>query len=104
MRKNKFSLAISTGAADDTNKTAIWYNKKVDGLGHRFLSKLKDSLNKIQSSPSSFPRYKKESDIRKYAVIGFPYKIYYLFREDHIEILAIVHMSRSNSFIRRKLK
>jgi plasmid stabilization system protein ParE len=104
MKKNKFSIGISPGAADDTNKTAAWYDNKVIGLGDRFLSKLKDSLDKILSNPSSFPRYKKESDIRKYAVMGFPYKIYYLFREGHIEVLAIVHMSRSNSFIRRKLK
>lgn len=104
MGKNKFSFAISPGAADDTNKTAKWYDKKVDGLGYRFLSKLKASFDRIHSSPSSFARYKKESDIRKYAVGGFPYKIYYLFRNEHVEILAIVHMSRSNNFIRRKLK
>jgi len=104
MGKNNFSFAISPGAADDTNKAALWYNKKVDGLGYRFLSKLKISLDKIRSAPLSFTRYKKESDIRKYAVAGFPYKIYYLFRNEHIEILAIVHMSRSNKFIRKKLK
>jgi ParE toxin of type II toxin-antitoxin system, parDE len=104
MGKNKFSFAISSGAAGDTNKAAKWYDKKVDGLGYRFLTKLKVSLDKIHSAPSSFARYKKESDIRKYSVAGFPYKIYYIFRDEHIEILAIVHMSRSNNFIRRKLK
>ena len=104
MRKNKFSLAISAGATDDIIKAAKWYNKKIEGLGYRFLTKLKISLDKIHLSPSSFTRYKKESSIRKYAVAGFPYKIYYLFRNEHVEILAIVHMSRSNSFIRRKLK
>lgn len=104
MGKNKFSLTISSGAADDTNKAANWYNKKIDGLGYRFLTKLKISLDKIHSAPSSFARYKKESNLRKYAITGFPYKIYYLFQDEHIEILAIVHMSRSNNFIRKKLK
>ena len=74
MRKNEFSFTISPGAADDANEIALWYNNKIDGLGYRFLSKLKTSFEKIHSSPSSFTGYKKKSDIRRYAVNGFPYK------------------------------
>ncbi|MEO7528379.1 MAG: hypothetical protein ABIT35_09085 [Chitinophagaceae bacterium] len=104
MGKNKFSFAISSGAYDDANNIALWYNDKIDGLGYRFLSKLKKSFDKIHFSPSSFSQLGFKSNIRKYTVAGFPYKIYFLFREEHIEILAIVHMSRSNKFIKRKLK
>jgi len=76
----------------------------MDGLSDRFLLKLKVSFDKILFAPSSIARFKKKSDIRKYHVAGFPYKIYYLFRNDHIEVPAIVHRSRSNTFVRRKLR
>jgi plasmid stabilization system protein ParE len=104
MRKNNFSFAVSTGAFNDANEIALWYNEKMEGLGFRFLTKLKTSFDKIHSFPENFSRYQKSSDIRKYVVSGFPYRIYYLFRKDHIEVLAIVHTSRSNQFIKRKLQ
>jgi hypothetical protein len=44
----------------------------MQGLGYRFLSKLKDAFDKIQSSPEAFGQYKGKSDIRKYSVTGFP--------------------------------
>jgi plasmid stabilization system protein ParE len=104
MGKSNFSFGISQAALDDTNEISLWYDVKMQGLGYRFLSKLKDAFDKIQSSPEAFGQYKGKNDIRKYSVTGFPYKIYYLFRKNHIEILAIVHMSRSNQFIKRKLR
>jgi hypothetical protein len=78
MRKNKFSFSISSGAADDANKISLWYNKKLDGLGYRFLSKLKQSFENIQLHPSSYSRIMPKNNIRKFTVAGFPYKIYFL--------------------------
>jgi len=104
MRKNNFSFGISESAFEDSNEIALWYNRIVNGLGSRFMLKLEIAFEKILISPEAFSRYRKNSDIRKLTVSGFPYKIYYLFKKEHIEILAIIHMSRSNQFIKRKLR
>ena len=104
MRKNNFSFGISESAFEDANEIALWYNRIVNGLGARFMLKLEVAFEKTLISPEAFSRYHKKSDIRKLTMSGFPYKIYYLFKKEHIEILAIIHMSRSKQFIKRKLR
>ncbi|HMT75505.1 MAG TPA: type II toxin-antitoxin system RelE/ParE family toxin [Chitinophagaceae bacterium] len=104
MQKNNFSISISPGAADEIIETAAWYNNKVEGLGERFLKKLKSSLEEIQQSPFAFAKINQKGNIRRKITAGFPYKIFYLLDETHIEVLAVIHFSRSNRFIKRRLK
>ena len=104
MRKNKVSFAISPGAADDISNIAVWYHQKVEGLGNRFLLRLKASFKKVQLSPEAYARINPKSNIRRCVVPGFPYKTYFLFLDGHVEVLAVIHMSRSNRYIKRKLK
>lgn len=104
MRKSNYSLSLSPAAAKDVVKIATWYDKKIDGLGASFLQRQKQSLDKIQLTPTSFSKIKSTFNIRKSSIKGFPYKVYFLIHKDHIEILAVIHFSRSNRYINRRLK
>jgi toxin ParE1/3/4 len=104
MKKSNHSLTLSSAAAKDVVKISLWYDRQIDGLGNRFLKQQKHALDKIQLSPSSFSRIKSKADIRKSSIKGFPYKVFFLLHNSHIEVLAIIHFSRSNRYINRRLK
>jgi hypothetical protein len=104
MNKNNYSLTLSSAAAKDVVKISLWYDKQLDGLGSRFLQRQKKSFDKILSSPTSFSKIKSKLNIRKSGIKGFPYKVYFLLHNNHIEILAIIHFSRSNRYINRRLR
>ena len=104
MKKSNYSLTLSSAAAKDVVKISLWYDRQVDGLGNRFLQRQKSTLVKIQLSPASFSQIKSKLEIRKSSIKGFPYKVYFLLHNNHIEILAIIHFSRSNRYINRRLK
>jgi hypothetical protein len=104
MKKSNYSLTISSAAANDILQISLWYDRQVDGLGNRFLQRQKYTLDKIQLSPTSFSRTKSKLEIRKSSIKGFPFKVYFLFHNNHIEVLAIIHFSRSNRYINRRLK
>lgn len=104
MKKSNYSLTLSSAAAKDVINISLWYDRQINGLGNRFLQKLKYTLDKIQLSPTSFSGIKSKVEIRKGSIRGFPYKVYFLLFTNNIEILAIIHFSRSNRFIKRRLK
>lgn len=62
------------------------------------------SLEKIEFNPFSFSNIKKGCKYRKLFVRQFPYKIYYYVKEQEIIVIAIIHTSRSNTYIKRRLK
>lgn len=104
MSEPSFVLCISVNASDDANDAALWYESKSKGLGVQFLDDLEESYGHILLQPAAYPRHKKESKARKKLLQIFPYKIYYLIDGSEIKILAIIHNSRSQKFIRGKIK
>lgn len=60
MTNNAFTLALTSGALDDLNKTVLWYDKKVSGLGERFLLKSRLSIANIRQFPQAYSFYKKD--------------------------------------------
>jgi plasmid stabilization system protein ParE len=77
---------------------------KPPGLNIKFRKAVKTSIDKILSNPSSFASVNKRSKYRRCLTDTFPYKIYYRVSEKEITVVAIIHTSRSNSLIKRRLK
>jgi len=80
------------------------YGNKTPGLDIKFRKAVKNSIDKILSNPSSFASVNKRSKYRRCLADTFPYKIYYRVSEKEITVVAIIHTSRSNSLIKRRLK
>ncbi len=99
-----YILHISTNAFADAAEIAVLYEQKVAFLGDQFLDDLENNFKSITTHPTYFSRYKKGSPIRKKLLKIFPYKIFYLIEKTEVKVLAIIHLSRSQNFITRKLK
>lgn len=104
MNDSHYALRISANAFADANQIASWYETKVNELGDQFLDDLEEAYKSVLSHPASFSRYKKGSKIRKKLLKVFPYIIYYLIEDMEVKVFAIIHTSRSQKFITRKLR
>lgn len=94
---------VTDEAERDTKEVFEWYENKLPGLGNRFLSHLENGFNKISFNPFAFANTG-FLDFRRYILDVFPYKIFYLLKDDLIIITAIIHKSRSQRYWRKKLK
>jgi toxin ParE1/3/4 len=86
-------LVIKPFAELDATDAANWYNLKRDGLGNEFLLALEAKINAIRRNPEQFKvEYK---GIRRAFTERFPYGVFFIFENDVVYVLAIVHTSRS---------
>ena len=104
MDKSPFTLRISANALADTIEISSWYETKAQDLGEQFLNDLEITFQHILSHPTAFARFKKGSKARKKLMSIFPYKVFYIAEKEEVNILAIIHTSRSHKFIKKQIK
>ncbi len=96
------NILFRPGARQEFNEICNWYERHRDNLGQRFESRLNETLRVISESPLSFPvAYR---DVRRALVRPFPYGIYYLFHEDIIHVLAVMHGHRDPKVWKSRLE
>ncbi|MCY7291089.1 MAG: hypothetical protein LH615_02805 [Ferruginibacter sp.] len=85
-------------------KAAIeWYNKKDTTIGIRLINNFEVSIEKLKSNPEIYTLI--ANNVRGIEIAKFPYKIiYYLNTNREVIIIGIVHIKRSDAFVRKKLK
>ncbi len=98
-----YTYKVTDEAELDAKEVFEWYENKLQGLGNRFLSHLEKSFNKITFNPLAFANTG-FLDFRRFVLDVFPYKIFYVLKDEIIIITAIIHKSRSQSYWRKKLK
>ena len=76
----------------ELKETVEWYDVQFKGLGDRFGSAVKETVNRIQIYPeaSTIDR----DGFRRIFIKGFPYKIIYYIDNGEIWIVAIAHGHR----------
>ncbi len=98
-----YTYKVTEEAELDAKEIFGWYEDKRQGLGHYFLSHLEKSFNKIVFNPLAFASTG-FLNFRRFVLDVFPYKIFYVLKDEIIIITAIIHKSRSQSYWRKKLK
>lgn len=89
-----YNIQFLTKAAADLQSSAQWYDEQQDGLGDRFITKVKSKLKFIANNPGI---YKRLTGNKQQAVLDtFPFVV--VFRVDKnrsiLFILAVFHTSR----------
>ncbi|MCF6245401.1 MAG: type II toxin-antitoxin system RelE/ParE family toxin [Sulfurovum sp.] len=69
-----------------------WYESQRMGLGEDFLLTLEESYAKIARTPKLYQIIYKS--VRRKLVRRFPYGIFFIFKDDKIIILAVMHTKR----------
>ncbi len=86
----------------DVEEAVSYYDKQLQGLGRRFYNVFIASLIEIETKP--FVHSYIRPPVRRYKIKKFPYKIFYIIKEDSIFVIGVSHAKRSNAFVRRRLK
>ena len=79
-------------AQSDIRDAARWYEDREPGLGVRFLSEIRTSLQHISDNPLIFPII--EDDVRRALLHRFPYSIYFVNDPEAIAVIAVLHQHR----------
>jgi hypothetical protein len=97
-----YEIIYTEGFWNDIKIVLFQYDLISMNLGDRFLDQIWFSEARIFSNPQAFSRITK-SGFRRCLLKNFPYKICYRIHENKIVVIALIHESRSNKFIKRKL-
>lgn len=92
----KYKISYHVDAENDIKHIKKWYKTQQDGLEKRFSLAVKDTINYIIQNPLLFEvKYK---NIRVAYTRVFPYGVHYLFHNNSIKILAVIHTSKKPKF------
>lgn len=95
-----FDLILKPIVYWDIDESIVWYEKKIKGLGFRFLQSFEEVIARIVNNPYSFSYLKRP--VRKAKLKKFPYRIIYIITGHTIFILGVINVRRSNSFIKKR--
>ena len=87
-----FRLILRPEAEADLDGSILWYERRQDGLGARFLNEVNQLLNQIADTPLQFPQI--EKDVRRGLLRHFLYGVYFTIDPVNVTVLAIIHLSR----------
>ena len=91
-------VALHPEARAELRLAALWYEERRDRGGDEFIAAVNQTLNRILSTPTAFPRWQETrqsaSAIRQAHVNGFPYLIAFEHSETLTLILCIAHDRR----------
>ena len=87
-----FTLIVRAEAEEDIEDSALWYERRQQGLGARFSYEVDQLLKRIVDTPLQFPQI--EKGVRRGLLRHFPHGVYFTNDADRIVILAVLHLRR----------
>lgn len=77
------------------------YEEKHRGLGLRYLDEIEATFDRVLRNPFQYQQV--ESDIRRAVVHTFPYLVFYVFDEEAVHVLAVIHGAQDPAYITERL-
>jgi plasmid stabilization system protein ParE len=96
------NIEISELAQKELDDAVLYYEMEQSGLGQRFRSIVRKTIDRIEKYPTSWPI--ERGEVRKCFVHKFPYKILYSVQKQSIVILAIAHQHRKPGYWIERLR
>ena len=86
----------------EIEKSANWYDDKVEGLGLEFLLEIRYAESQIVKHPEMWATY--EGETRRYLLKKFPFSIIYLITDNKIQIVAVAHYRKKPGYWKKRLQ
>ena len=84
-------VVLTSEAEIELNAAADWYEQKAR-LGAEFVTHVREVLNRVGQMPELYGIVHR--NVRRARVRRFSYNVYYRFRNDRVEVIAILHAHR----------
>ena len=85
-------LVLRPEAEADLLAARDWYDQQRAGLGKRLVEAADEMFIRIQAMPESYAAH---GQVRRGKLRRFPYLVYYRVLADRIEVIGVLHASRS---------
>lgn len=96
----QFPILTSSQTDRDIEDAFGWYEEQRSGLGQYFLNALRTHYNKISANLRLTAVLR--DGVRRVNIRRFPYAIYFIAREDRVEVIAVLHVRRSPQVWQRR--
>lgn len=96
-----YNLHIRIEAEQDLSEAYHYYQDCRAGLGDEFLLCIEATLATITRQPSLYVSVHR--NVRRALIHRFPFGVFYFVEDDHIIVVAVMHMRRSPQFWRERV-
>ena len=99
-------LPFESGAADEVEAAAAWYERERAGYGALFMSEVRRAVDRAARFPRSGPRVPgldPERDVRRFLLRRFPYTVVTAIVDGRRAVVAVAHGSREPGYWRDRV-
>jgi toxin ParE1/3/4 len=90
---NRLLIVRPEAEADITDAT-VWYENRASGFGLELLSEVNSAIARALKNPESFTRVRRNPTVRRVLTRRFPYRIFFIDRQDALVVFAVLHAAR----------
>lgn len=95
------SLILHPEAEAEMIDSARYYERQVPGLGKDFLIGVDAAFDEIAGHPDRWRIL--DEDVRRYLMPRFPFGILYQVRAEHVQVIAVAHLSRHPDYWKTRM-
>ena len=97
-------LIVRPEAEADISDGAMWYEDREPGFGLEFVSEVQSAIARAIKNPDSFTSVRRYPRVRRVLTRQFPYRVFFIVREDALIVFAILHASRHDRIWKYRAK
>ncbi len=88
-------------ASQELEEATLFYDRRVKGLGRRFLRAVEKAIEQILLFPEAAPLV--GESVRQKVIYRFPFSVFYTFEENMVFFVAIAHQKKEPMYWRDRL-
>ena len=96
-------LIVRSDAEADITEAALWYEGRRAGLGSDLIGEMSAAIARAVANPTTHLRLRRQPEIRRVLARRFPYRIFFIVREDAVVVFAVLHAARDDRHWRQRL-
>lgn len=96
-------LIVRPEAEADITEAALWYDAREAGLGLELTLEVRAAIRRGVENPLLYLLLRKRPEVRRILARRFPYRIFFIVRDDAIVVFAIIHAARHDRHWREQL-
>ena len=96
-------LIVRPEAEADITEAALWYDEREAGLGLELTLEVRTAIRRAVEDTMLYLLLRKRPEVRRILAQRFPYRIFFIVRDDAIVVLAVIHAARHDRHWRERL-
>jgi plasmid stabilization system protein ParE len=87
-------LVVRPEAEAEITDAALWYEERTEGLGLDLVQEVGIAIRRAVEAPLLYPVLRQKPQVRRALTRRFPYRIFFVVRDDVVVVFAVMHAAR----------